>query len=159
MSQTEPLPESPHYFGDDPYRTWRLFGPLGPSTRKRVDLTRRRVVATLRDLDAEAVDLIRRRRDALDEALEVHETLWPRLAWPHPRRPPRPDRPPLPAVPVGARWVSGCELRRTCLALLRIHGTLTLFELHTALHLAGCAICSRHPTKALAEARAIDFRV
>ena len=147
-----PLPEPPRYVGDDPYRVYRLFHPMSASQRRMVHARRAAVVAELRALDEEAVDLIRRRQEVVEEAQAIHETLWPRLRYPNPRRPPRPDRPPLPPVAPGAAVLVGRSLRRTCLALLRHHGQLTLWELQAALHLNGCVIGGRFPTKGLADA-------
>ena len=156
LPSNEPLPEPPRYFGDDPYYVYRIFHPLTASERWCIHGRRARVVDELRALDDEAVELIRRRRAVLDEALEIHEELWPRLRYPNPRRPPRPDRPPLPPLAAGATALRGVDLRRSCLALLRRHGPLTLWELHAALHLAGCLVAGRRPVKVLADAMRLE---
>ena len=156
LPSNEPLPEPPPYFGDDPYHVYRIFHPLRASERRVIHAWRACVVGELRALDDEAVDLIRRRRAAVDEAQEIHEELWPRLRYPNPRRPPRPDRPPLPPLAPGAMALRGVDLRRICLALLRGHGPLTLWELHAALHLAGCMVAGRRPVKVLGDAMRLE---
>jgi len=110
------------------------------------------LVAELNAHDQHILDWARRRRQLLDRLLAERDRLWPPDRRRYMRRPPTPEHRPLPPVAGEPRWVSGRELRSTCLALLARHGALTLVELHALLHLHGYAITGRHPVKALAMA-------
>ena len=147
-----PLPEPPRRIQDDPHYQFRLYSTLTHAERASVHVRRARIVADLRATDEQASELIHRRRALLLDAMEVHQLLWPKLSWCRGRRPPRPDRPPLPPLPPDAELLSGELLRQTCVALLHLHGAMSLYELHTALHLAGYGIAHWYPVKALADA-------
>jgi hypothetical protein len=95
---------------------------------------------------------MRDRREALAEAEEIHESLWPPVEAGWGRRPPRPGRSPLAPQVVQPRAVRGAALRSLCLALLHRHGELALVELHTLIHVYGYEVRSRTPVKALADA-------
>ena len=151
-----PLPEPPRRIQDDPHYQFRLYSTLTHAERASVHVRRARIVADLRATDEQASELIHRRRALLHDAMEVHQLLWPKLSWCRGRRPPRPDRPPLPPLPPDAEFLSGELLRQTCVALLHLHGAMSLYELHTALHLAGYGIAHWYPVKALADAMRLE---
>ena len=151
-----PLPEPPRRIQDDPHYQFRLYSTLTHAERASVHVRRARIVADLRATDEQASELIHRRRALLLDAMEVHQLLWPKLSWCRGRRPPRPDRPPLPPLPPDAELLSGGLLRQTCVALLHLHGAMSLYELHTALHLAGYGIAHWYPVKALADAMRLE---
>jgi hypothetical protein len=87
----------------------------------------------------------------------THDLLWDLDCY-FGRRPARPGEPPLPPTSDDPIHLRGRRLRATCLALLRRHGRCSLPELHTLLHLHGYALASRTPTKALADAMALEVR-
>jgi hypothetical protein len=123
-----------------------------------VEGRRQAAVDALDRLDAEAVEWMRRKRAADAEALAIHERLWPAVESGWARRPPRPDEAPLPPEAEGARPLYSAPLRRTCLALLRRHGQLTLRELHILLLLYGFTIAGDGPVKRLADALGYETR-
>ena len=149
------LPPVPRWLKDDPYAAARMAAGLSWAERQMLDDRRQRAVDQLDALDAEAIDWMRRKRVADREALDLHEHLWPAVPSGWARRPPRPDEAPLPPEMATARPLYRAPLRRVCLALLRIHGELTLRELHCLLLLYGFTIGGDGPVKRLAEASAI----
>ena len=71
------LPPSPRWMNDDPYRVARLTAGLRCGERIRLDQRRQQLVEWLDELDTIVASWMRERREALDEAEEIHEILWP----------------------------------------------------------------------------------
>ena len=145
------LPPSPRWWKDDPYPGVRRAARLGCVERQLLNQDRQNLVDRLDALDAVAVDWMQQRREALVDAEDIHEALWPTVECDWGRRPPRPGRSPLAPQAVAPRPVRGAVLRSVCMALLRLHEELTLVEMHTLLHLYGYEVEGRAPVKALAD--------
>ena len=145
------LPPSPRWMNDDPYRVARLTAGLRCGERIRLDQRRQQLVEWLDELDTIVASWMRERREALDEAEEIHEILWPAVEAGWGRRPPRPGRSPMAPQVVKPHAVRGAALRSLCCALLHRHGELALVELHTLIHVYGYEILSRIPVKTLAD--------
>ena len=152
------LPPSPRFLHEDPYSAARYAAGLPWIDRHMLDKRRQVIVDDLDALDAEGVEWMRRRRTVLNDALAMHEKLWPTLPGGWARRPPRPDQAPLPPCESDARPVRGVELRATSLRILDRHHLLCLRELHVLLHLYGFVIDSRTPVKALGDALGHEAR-
>ena len=125
--------------------------------RHMLEGRRQRAVDELDALDQEAVEWMRRKREADQEALAVHELLWPPVPAGWARRPPRPDQAPLPPVAADARVLAGVWLRRVSLSLLQLHGELALRDLHILLILYGFTVGGSRPVKALADALGFEL--
>ncbi len=128
-------------------------------TRRRAELHQHLLdlAAALDEHDRSAVAWTAQRRHLFDQMQHAHDLLWD-IACFNGRQPARPGEPPLPPTSEDPIYLSGRRLRTTCLALLRNHGCRSLPELHTLLHLHGYAVESRSPTKALADAMALEVR-
>ena len=111
----------------------------------------------LHDHDQHAVEWAETRREILDQIQQTHDLLWDLDCF-RGRQPARPGEPPLPPTSDDPIYLKGRRLRTACLALLRAHGRRSLPELHTLIHLHGYAVSSRAPTKALADAMALEVR-
>ncbi len=146
------LPPTPRWLKDDPYACARMAIGLRWIDRHVLEGRRQKAVDTLDQLDREAVDWMARKQAADQEALAVHDRLWPEMPAGWARRPPRPDQAPLPPVAAKPRSLFGAPLRRVCLSLLHLHGELPLRDLHILLILYGFTITGAHPVKALADA-------
>lgn len=146
------LPPSPRVARQDRYLRCRRRSGLDPATRAVLDRRRAELVAELDALDVFAIDWFLRRRALLDEALALHEELWPLVPGGTSRRPPRPSARWMPPLPHDARPLEGYGLRLVCQELLARFGVLALPELHALLHLYGYEIVARLPVKALADA-------
>lgn len=146
------LPPSPRFAREDRYLRCRRRSGLDPATRAVLDRRRAELVAELNALDVFAIDWFVRRRALLDEALALHEELWPIVPGGTSRRPPRPSARWMPPLPPDARPLEGYGLRLVCQELLARFGDLALPELHALLHLYGYEIVARLPVKALADA-------
>ena len=83
---------------------------------------------------------LQRRRALLNEAVDLHEQLWPAQPAGWVRRPPKPGARWMPPLPEPARRLSGWNLRTVCQALLRRFGALALPEMHALLHRYGYEI-------------------
>ena len=145
------LPPSPRWMNDDPYRVARRAAGLRCGARIRLDQRRQQLVERLDALDTVVASWMRERREALDEAEEIHDSLWPTVEAGWGRRPPRPGRSPMAPQVVDPYPVRGAALRSLCCALLHRHGELALVELHTLIHVYGYEIFSRTPVKTLAD--------
>ena len=97
------LPPSTRFLHHDPYSAARYAAGLSWVERHVLDKRRQELVDELDALDAEAGRWVRRRRAVLDDALAMHEQLWPTLPGGWARRPPRPDQSPLPPCDNNAR--------------------------------------------------------
>ena len=146
------LPPTPRWLKDDPYAPARWAIGMPWIDRHMLEARRQRAVDALDALDRESVDWMRRKRLADDEALAVHELLWPAIPDGWARRPPRPDEAPLPPESADARPLFGRHLRRVCLSLLHQHGELALRDLHLLLILHGYTLTGSAPVKALSDA-------
>ena len=152
------LPPSLPRRGPDPFVAARYAAGLHPGIRKLIDAERQELVDRLDALDHQATEWLHARRAVVGQALEIHETLWPLAHDRRNRRPPKPGGLWLPPLPVQAVQLSGQSLRSTSQELLRRHGTLTLVELHTLLHVYGFELRHPYPVKALADAMAYETR-
>ena len=146
------LPPTPRWLHEDPYACARMAIGMPWIDRHMLEGRRQRAVDELDALDQEAVEWMRRKREADQEALAVHELLWPPVPAGWARRPPRPDQAPLPPVAADARVLAGVWLRRVSLSLLQLHGELALRDLHILLILYGFTVGGSRPVKALADA-------
>lgn len=146
------LPPSPRTLHHDPYARCRRRSGVHPYLRARLDNRRHTLVQELGRLDAETAEWLQRRRALLNEAVDLHEQLWPAQPAGWVRRPPKPGARWMPPLPEPARRLSGWNLRTVCQALLRRFGALELPEMHALLHRYGYEIEARHPVKALADA-------
>ena len=148
------LPPSPRWLRDDPYGQVRLYARIGVAERQQLDGRRQALVDTLDELDAELSGWMAHRREAIAEAVSIHERLWPRLPNRRTGRPPAPDGWPLPPEAADGRPLRGTVLRRWCLAVLRRHGRCSLRELRALLVLYGFTIEADNVPKALSDAPA-----
>jgi hypothetical protein len=96
------------------------------------------------------------------ELVQIHELLWaPDRDGPYrkTRRPNVPGPGPIPPPVPNAESLYGRDLRRAVLRSLTDAGrSLTLTEIHRALHLAGHRLASEHPVKRLGDALAYEER-
>lgn len=151
------LPPTPRWLHEDPYACARMAIGMPWIDRHMLEGRRQRAVDELDALDQEAVEWMRRKREADREALAVHELLWPPVPAGWARRPPRPDEAPLPPVAADARVLAGVWLRRVSLSLLQLHGELALRDLHILLILYGFTVGGSRPVKALADALGFEL--
>ncbi len=132
---------------------------LDRATRLRLQVRRDELLGSLSAIEDSIDRLTGARLDALTEADELRDRLWPIDADHKGRRPPSVGRPPLPPMRADARPLAGRCLRSTCLEILRAHGELALPDLHARLHHYGHAIDSATPAKALADAMAYEVEL
>ena len=151
------LPTPPPKPINDPFYALRRRADLPRARRATLERRRDELDAALAEAERVLVEWFRHHSALLDEALQLHEELWPRVAG-NPRRPPKPDRRWLPALPNPTRRICGAGLRIACQGFLRRHGTLTLEQLHALLHIHGYEVDSPNPVKALAEAMGYETR-
>ena len=76
------------------------------------------IVGEIAVLDAEAIDRANQRRELIERAKDLRDTVWPIVPHHHGRRPPAPDERPLPPLRREAEHLTGRRLRSVCLALL-----------------------------------------
>jgi hypothetical protein len=124
----------------------------GSPERQILETERNRLLDELRDLDRELAAIATRRAEIRDDADAIRDALWPREPWWHARRPNAQGATRLAPVCASARQLWGIHLRATCIAILERHGTQTLPDLHSLLHIYGYRIGGRQPVKDLADA-------
>lgn len=124
--------------------------------RQRVVDACARLAGELATMDREAVELARRRREAVAELRAHRRRLWA-VKMRFGRQPPPEGGMALPPVSAGAVWLCGRRLRLACRALLRAAGAaLSLIELHVLLHRHQLAVAGSQPVKVLADALGYD---
>ncbi len=131
---------------------------ISPGQRQALTGLYDAVAHEMNQIAGEAESVMVRRRVLLDDAVRVHQRLWPKRHWQGRRRPP-PDAPPLPPLRNGARIIGGRALRQLCRTILRRHGPQTLVELHSYIHLYGCKLDAHDPVKGLADAMGYEVEI
>lgn len=130
--------------------------PLAGAERARVVANCDRLQGEILDLDLQAQELVRKRREAVAELRANRRRLWAvRAKWG--RQPAQEGGIVLPPVAADAHWLAGRRLRMACRILLSLAGTaLSLVELHVLLHRHHFAVAGRQPVKVLADALGYD---
>jgi hypothetical protein len=122
--------------------------------RQALEAERSRLLDELDEVDTELLAIAARRQRIRDDADTICDALWPREPWWHARRPNTIGITRLAPVCGNAKQLWGIHLRATCVAILERHGTQTLPDLHSLLHVYGYRIGGRRPVKDLADAMA-----
>jgi hypothetical protein len=122
--------------------------------RQALETEQRRLVQNIEALDRDLMNLAEQRSRLRRQVDDIRDVLWPREPSWHSRRPHPGGRGRLEPVSADAKALVGAGLRATCMAVLERHGTQSLPELHSLLHLYGYRIGGQRPVKDLADAMA-----
>jgi hypothetical protein len=120
--------------------------------RRLLEAERERLLVEISTVDEELLALAERRKQLRDDADMIRDTLWPREPWWHARRPDSAGKARLRPVSNNAAPLWGIHLRKACLAILERHGTQSLADLHSLLHVYGYRIGGTRPVQDLADA-------
>lgn len=145
------LGRPPRLMGGDLFLN-RVVSGMSTLSRRRAHERRHDLFARMREIDELAARMTDERISAIEELVELRDSLWPTIPWQRGRRPPAIDGNPLPPATRRAIPIAGVVLRRAALQILARHGPLPLVEIHAWLHRYGFLVGSSRPVKCLADA-------